>query len=119
MISAFIIPWLRGLQYAAVSMQIVRQISKSNNRRHSRSPDRTDHGLSGNLGLYAKHMFHPAPNSRTGPVALFFTKTEWPVSRAFPLDVFTKSPLLQQRDVGLRTVGRIRPHIPARIGIVQ
>ncbi len=101
------------------SIQIVGQIPQPNLRLRPDQPNRSDDQVPRSHRLYPKDMFHPTPNPRSRPIPLLLPLRQLLMLTTLPLKMIPKSTLPQLLQLLLRTIRRIRPHVPTAVIFIQ
>src|SRR4030043_682702 len=102
-----------------VSVQIVSQIPQPNLDLHPNQTNGPYDQPSRPFRLPPKDMFHTTPDSGTCPVGLGLSIRQLLVLASLALKMLPILSLLQLSEFLLRTVGRVRPHIPTAVISIQ
>ena len=97
------------------SVNVVRQVAQTDFRSGSGYADRAQQQISRSMSLHTKDVLDPRTDSGTGPVAFLFSCRQWTIAVPLALAVFAKTVLGETLQSFLRSIGRIRPDVLARV----
>src|SRR5512135_1316596 len=103
----------------AVSIQIVSQIPQTNLGLHPDQTNGPDDQISCPLRLNPEDVFHTTPNPRPRSISLGLSLRQFFVLASFALKMLPVFPCLQLLKFFLRTICRVRPHIPTAVILIQ
>lgn len=101
------------------SIKIIGQVSQPNLGLRPNQPNRSKDQIPRPHGLHPKDVFHSTPNPRTRPVPPSLPIRQFLMPAALALKMLPKLPLLQLPKLFLRTIRRVRPHIPTAVVLIQ
>ena len=96
-------------------VNVVRQIAQTDLCSGSGYADRAQQQITRPLGLHTKDMLDPRTDPGPGPVAFLFSLRQGMVSAPLALDVFAETLPRETFQSSLRSIGRIRPNVLARV----
>lgn len=97
------------------SVNIVSQVAQTDFHSCARYSNRTQQPAPSSLGLHTKDVLNPRTDLGPGLVAFLFSGRQVAVTAPFALDVFAKTILGETLQSVCRSIGRIRPHVLARV----
>ncbi len=102
-------------QKHAHPVNVVRQIAQTDLCSGSGYADRAQQHIPRSLSLHTEDVLDPRTDPRPGSVAFLFSGRQWTIAVPLALDVFAKTILRETLQSFLRSIGRIRPYVLARI----